>query len=97
MRDNEATGDGGAIYNDGGTVTIQGPFGLVSNQAQNGGAIANSAGGTVTVRDGNFQFNESDGDGGVIANFSGTVTVENTYVGQNTAKSRVAASGMMGS
>lgn len=58
--------DGGAIYNDGGTVTISDTDFYENFANNNGGAIYND-GGAVTISDSYFEINEAE-DGGAIYN-----------------------------
>ena len=86
--DSGLDGDGGAIYNEGGTLTVSGSTFFRNFVADNGGAIYNE-GGTLTVSDSTFSQNESEpfspdpddfcptcGGGGIYN--SGTATVSNS-------------------
>jgi hypothetical protein len=73
---NTAGGDGGGIYNGGGTVTLNDGSSITSNTAGgDGGGIYNGCG-TVTLNDGSsITSNTAGGDGGGIYNGGGTVTL----------------------
>ncbi|DAA95199.1 TPA: hypothetical protein CPT80_08360, partial [Candidatus Gastranaerophilales bacterium HUM_9] len=63
--------NGGAIYNNGGTLTkINGNFSN-NTATKNGGAIYNN--GTIGAITGNFEDNSASGHGGVIYNSGGTI------------------------
>lgn len=62
---------GGAICNDGGTVTLNNCQ-LVANRAKYGGAIDNNVG-NLTITDSIFESNYSGWSGGAVHNFAGTV------------------------
>lgn len=83
---NQAAGPGGgAIYNDGGRVTISG--GTVSgNRATggDGGALVNRAGSTA-VEGADLSRNTTARAGGAVAVAGGTVTVSDGYVDENAA------------
>jgi len=67
---------GGAIYNNGGTVTITGSTITGCTASDNGGAIYND-GGTVTITGSTFSGCSATGNGGTIhASGSGTVTID---------------------
>ncbi|GIW43121.1 MAG: hypothetical protein KatS3mg077_0403 [Candidatus Binatia bacterium] len=74
--------DGGAIFNEGGTVTITNST-LSNNRATEfGGAISNIGGGTVTITNSTLSGNRA-GRGGAISNASGTVTITNSTISNN--------------
>ena len=87
LRDNVASdyefnGFGGAIYNNGGTVTLKDC--TVNDNASNngyGGGIYNF-GGTLTVRDSTFRRNFTSG-GGAIGSFGGTLTIYTSTLDSN--------------
>ncbi|MBI4672562.1 MAG: DUF11 domain-containing protein [Chloroflexi bacterium] len=79
--------EGGAVYNEGGTVELTGTI-LFDNHAttgSSGGAIINWDG-DVTVTSSVFQLNTAEGDGGAIFSF-GTLTVANSVFFENRADS----------
>jgi hypothetical protein len=82
--------DGGAIDNDGGTITISDTT-LSGNFASSNGCLDNE-GGTVTISNSTLSGNTVSGlgpfgaaIGGAIANFSGTVTVSFSTLADNAA------------
>ena len=83
-------GEGGAIYNNAGTVIISDSF-LSGNSATGnglafGGAIYNDHG-TVTIIHSTISDNGAFGDGGGIYNDSGTVTISHSTISGNSATS----------
>lgn len=76
------SGNGGAIYNNGGALTVTGST-LPSNTGTTGGAIWTA--GALTVSDSTFALNSVTNGGGAIYNASGTVTVTNSTFAQNSA------------
>jgi len=76
-----ATEYGGALFNDGGLLTVHKTL-LRDNEAGSGGAIYNF--GTMTITDSYFMRN-SGGYGGVIYNDESDVTITNTYFYHNTS------------
>ena len=81
-------GDGGAIFNDGGTVLISGSADFEGNFSERGGAIANDGGGDVSIDGATFGRNIANDDGGAIINLDGEVTVDNTFMTFNEAIQR---------
>jgi hypothetical protein len=73
---NAGTGaNGGAIWNEGGSLNVQQSTFIGNSSGGTGGAIANDENGAAIIRDSTFTHNAS-GWGGAIANFdSGTMTV----------------------
>ena len=78
-----STEEGGAIFNQGGTVLLEGVT-VQENTAATGGAIYND-GGTVTIADSALTSNEATGNGGSITNRGGTVGLTNVTVSGNSA------------
>ncbi|MEU5224815.1 hypothetical protein AB0G55_19460 [Streptomyces toyocaensis] len=78
-----ATGYGGGIYNDGGTVTLTRST-VRDNVAGQGGGIYNSIGGTVRSNLSQVRDNTADTGGGIF-NF-GTMTLTGSAVTGNTSK-----------
>ncbi len=81
------TQGGGAIYNNGGTLTIISNS-FSGNTALYGGAIFNNAG-TITISGSTFFNNgavetSSYGDGGAIDNYKGSLTVDSSSFAANT-------------
>ena len=66
----EGTENGGAVYNRGGTITIDGIFASNSTEAD-GGAIYNGNGGNITSLRGTFTGNTAGKRGGAIYNTGG--------------------------
>lgn len=66
----EGTENGGAVYNRGGTITIDGTFASNSTKAD-GGAIYNGNGGNITSLRGTFTGNTAGKRGGAIYNTGG--------------------------
>jgi uncharacterized repeat protein (TIGR01451 family)/CSLREA domain-containing protein len=91
--DSNGTGNGGAIYNDGGTVTVTRfpdnnstpPLKQIflGNQAQNGGAVA-TAGGSTTINTLSAFQNTAVGSGGAFFVSGGAMTLCEVYMSQNT-------------
>lgn len=75
---------GGAIYNDGGLVTISDST-FKDNYAKYGGAIYNDNG-IISIRDSDFTSNTAYGDGGAIYNNVGFLYVNNCNFTSNNAK-----------
>ena len=72
-----ATGEGGAIYNNNGTLTIENNCSFSSNSASHaGGAIYNDTTGTLSIDSCTFSSNSAS-NGGAIYNNNGTLTIEN--------------------
>ncbi|MGH2586882.1 MAG: choice-of-anchor Q domain-containing protein [Dehalococcoidia bacterium] len=99
ITNNEASGAGGAIYNDNGTLTITDS--TVSNNSavgvgNGGGAIFNAGhdgGGTLTIKDSTFTNNQAVGyeiliynaDGGAILNDGGNLVIADSTFSGNRA------------
>ena len=80
---NGNAGDGGGIYNDGGTVTVSDSTFSDNSAGSVGGAISNL--GTVTVSDCMFTGNSADGGGGGLYNaYYTALTVRNSTFSGNT-------------
>lgn len=78
---------GGAIFNNGGTVTVINST-FLNNQAFSGGAIYNDNNGTLVVKNSTFsgnQANTGDGGGGAIYNNAGVASVTNSTFYNNQA------------
>ena len=83
LQNGNAATIGGAIFNDGGTVTVTSST-FSGNSADHGGAISNDCG-TVTVTSSTFSGNNA-GVGGAIFNFDGTLTTTtSTFSGNSTS------------
>ena len=83
---NTATFFGGAIFNNGGAVSLINST-FAANSAQEGGGIDNY--GTMTLINSTVADNTSAGNGGGINNdISGTITIGNTIVADNTASAQ---------
>lgn len=70
------TGRGGAVYNNGGTLTLRDVI-LFSNAGLNGGALNTASSGTTFIFDSEFVNNSGStavGSGGALQNFSGSIT-----------------------
>lgn len=78
-------GDGAAIRNNGGTVTVtNSTFSNNVTDEGNGGAIGNDNDGTLTVNNSTFSGNAATGGyGGAIASDSGTLTVSGSTLTDN--------------
>jgi hypothetical protein len=78
-----SSGNGGGIYNDGGTLTVTNST-LSSNSASNGGGISNE--GSLTVTNSTFFGNSASTNGGGIFNDTGaTLSVNNSTLSGNGA------------
>jgi hypothetical protein len=82
-------GEGGAIYNSGGTVIISdsflsGNYVFGNDPECEGGAIGNDYG-TVTISNSTISGNYAEGVGGGIFNNSGTVTISHCTISSNNA------------
>lgn len=78
---------GGAIYNNGGNLTVTN-VSFIDNQAGNfGGAICQS-GGSTTVTNSSFIGNSAETSGGAIYNDSGSLTITNSLFTDNLAKQK---------
>ncbi|NJM13243.1 MAG: hypothetical protein HC889_16455 [Synechococcaceae cyanobacterium SM1_2_3] len=88
---NEVTGvlgtdAGGAIQNNGGSVTITNSNLSDNTAAKYGGGIHNQSGGTVVISSSTLSNNHATNSfGGAIANQSGTVNITNSTLSGNTA------------
>jgi hypothetical protein len=85
--DTNNTGDGGAIYNNGATITGTNSLigaGFNFNFARNGGGIANAAG-TITLTDVTLGSNDASASGGCFAVTGGTVTLDDVTVEDGSA------------
>ncbi|MCQ3939414.1 MAG: hypothetical protein DPW18_20575, partial [Chloroflexi bacterium] len=85
-----SSGEGGALLNNGATVTILNAVFTQNRASSSGGAVATTGGGTTTIKYSSFYANESTGgDGGAIANYgspvSTTTTIINSTIFNNTA------------
>ena len=84
---NTASNQGGAIYNDGGTVTINGGS-ISDNTAQNSGGIF-LHGGDLTLTGGTISNNTANGNcGGVSVSDNSTMTMSGGSIANNTANNR---------
>ena len=82
LADGSTPSGGGAIGNNGGTVTVENVV-FLRNSAFAGGAIENANGGTLTIRGSTFNANTAK-PGGAISNYASTLTVTNsTFVGNS--------------
>ncbi len=82
---NDASSDGGSVYNWGGTVQIQRSE-LLSNWAANrGGGIYNNGSGIFKVVDSTIAYNQTDGSGGGAYNHYSELTLVNSTVSGNSA------------
>jgi alpha-tubulin suppressor-like RCC1 family protein len=81
---NQATWDGGGIYNYYGTLTVETST-FSDNQATSGGGGIYNYYGTLTVETSTFSGNQADYRGGGIANGSGTLTVQDSIFSGNQA------------
>ncbi|MDE2819728.1 MAG: hypothetical protein OXT68_01130 [Chloroflexota bacterium] len=72
---------GGAICNDGGTVTLSNCQ-LIANRAKYGGGIENN-GGDLTIIDSVFESNYSERHGGAVHNFAGSVNINDSSFNVN--------------
>ena len=69
--------DGGAIYNNNGTVTVTGVT-FESNSITGDGGAINQASGTMTISRSAFVSNTAGGGGGAIYQSNGTLTIESS-------------------
>jgi hypothetical protein len=82
-------GDGGGVYNNYGTLTMNGNASIADNTAEEGGGVYNR--GTFTLNDGsitnNIAINEPNwGNGGGVYNYDGTFTMAGGEISGNTTK-----------
>jgi len=89
-----SNGDGGAIYNGGGTLSVSGSTFSSDSAEADGGAIDNAdrgRGGTLSVSGSTFSGNSAGGEGGAIDNADndgkGTLTVSASTFSANSAAS----------
>jgi len=75
---------GGALKNDGGSVTINNCLFTGNSADGDGGAIYNT-GGSLTLNNCTIDDNDTNGFGGGVANYAGTLTLCNTTVSNNSA------------
>ncbi len=73
--DQQSTNRGGAIYNNGGDVTITSSTIASNDSADDGGAIYNGNGGTVTITNSTFNANTAGSYGGAIYNDNGDIEI----------------------
>ncbi len=78
------SGDGGGLYNDGGTLTVTNSTFSLNTASGDGGGLYNN-GGTVTVTNSAFNENSVGRGGGGVFNNSGTVNVANSAFDSNNA------------
>ncbi len=80
-----ATGRAGAVYNNGGNLTLDQVI-ITGNTAANGGGTNNAGSGVLTINDSILSNNTTTGSGGAMQNFSGsTLNVNNTTIMGNTS------------
>lgn len=82
-RDDNKDGNGGAVFNDGGIVTLNAAQ-IGSSRAERGGAIYNK-GGALTLINSTLYNNTGNSYGGAIANESGIVKISNSTLSNNFA------------
>lgn len=96
--DNNTAVEGGALWNNGGTMSVAGATftnnnatgGDTDNPDQGGGAFyANTAGGVLDISDSTFDGNSANGDissgGAIFVNEGATLTLSNSTLSNNTA------------
>lgn len=89
------TGRGGAIYNNGGMLTLRDSF-LFVNTAANGGALNTASSGTTDIINCDFFLNSATGSGGALQNFSGSFTnIYDSTFRNNTSNSTTVGGGAM--
>jgi S-layer homology domain. len=87
IKNGKATGNGGAISNNGGTLTVTNSTISDSNATADGGAIYNSFPGVVTINGSDFNNNGAARGGGIMCDGLGTLTVMNSTYSSNHAPS----------
>ena len=80
---NTGTNGGGAIFNYGGTLTVNSCTFSNNSASADGGAILNT--GTLTVSNSTFTNNSAGTNGGAIYNNGGTVTIDSSTFSENVA------------
>jgi predicted outer membrane repeat protein len=78
-------GQGGAIENMGGTLTVNNCWFGYNRAVMNGGAIYNAAEATLMVNSCQFYENTSIGDGGAISSYGISVSITSSTLHKNTA------------
>ena len=87
------TGRGGAVYNTGGNLTMNGVI-ITGNAAPNGGGFSTATNGTTTIINSWIYANAATGSGGGGQNFAGsTLNVINTSITNNTCASTTSGGG----
>ncbi len=80
-----ATGRAGAVYNNGGNLTLN-QVTITGNSAANGGGTNNAGNGVLTINRSVLSNNTASGSGGAMQNFSGsTLNINNTTIMGNTS------------
>jgi|GEM_PF-2434263 len=87
IKNGKATGNGGAISNNGGTLTVTNSTISDSNATADGGAIYNSFPGVLTIDGSDFNNNGAARGGGIMCDGLGTLTVMNSTYSSNHAPS----------
>lgn len=83
--ENNASANGGAIYNDGCTTTISNTTFLTNNATASGGALHNAFGASLIVNDSTFQSNTAQAGGGLFNDSGSTVTLNSATFQENAA------------
>jgi hypothetical protein len=87
------TGRGGAVYNNGGNLTLDSVI-ITGNTAANGGGTNNAGTATMTINNCVISSNTVTGGGGGSQNFAGnTLNVSNTTYSNNTSNSTTSGGG----
>jgi uncharacterized repeat protein (TIGR01451 family) len=79
------TGDGGGLYNDGGTVTLTGITVSGNSASGRGGGMFNTKRGTTTIINCSISGNSATKGGGGLYNDGGTAQLTNTTLSKNSA------------
>src|SRR5215212_1677985 len=87
IRNGKVTGNGGAISNNGGTLTVTNSTFSGSNATADGGAIYNAFPGVLAINESVFNNNSSARGGGIMCDGLGTLTVMNSTYSSNHAPS----------
>ena len=91
---NEANRAGGAIENNGGSLTLDRVNASGNDAGINGGVVHTSGTGTVDVDGGTYQTNTADAEGGALWNSAGgTMLIDGATIANNTASGDDASQG----
>ena len=83
--DNKASKNGGAVYMEGGSLTVLAASELTGNEAQESGGAIYATSGAITLTSGRLSGNTASSNGGAVYAASASVTVNGATVSSNTA------------